>query len=187
VSTCQANVTCAWTWAALVGRYSSAVICRSLCIGGRRSLFVGGRQGDNYECAVIWLVTANQMLNAAATFNLGGQHRARWASNWALALLLTFFYALLASVTLVPSRLSCLFRINCDAANNVWGGALHPQLDLVNNWEATTVMPVHFRWLLLLAMGANTAACFLWQRLAVEGPLADWCRRKYPQRLPMRL
>ena len=58
---------------------------------------------------------------------------------------------------LVPGRISCIWRINCDDENAV-AGVMSTNPVPINNPFHTTVMPTHFRWMLVAIMSANAAA-----------------------------
>jgi hypothetical protein len=55
-------------------------------------------------------------------FNLGYKHRKPWVFNWRLMCFLFIFLFIQFFITLYPSKLSCLFRINCinQDAVRVW-------------------------------------------------------------------
>lgn len=68
---------------------------------------------DNYEAGTVFLVTGYQYISAAIVYNFGYVHRSSWFKNYVLALLVLGFTIIHIYITLVPSNLSCFFRINC--------------------------------------------------------------------------
>ena len=82
--------------------------------------------GDNYESSVIFLVTGYQYISSAMTFNFGYNFRAGWFKNRLFVALVCVFTCIHFYITLVPSKLSCVFRVNC--SNEVRGVpfSIHP-------------------------------------------------------------
>lgn len=68
---------------------------------------------DNYEAETIFLVTGYQYISAATIYNFGYDFRAAWIKNYILVLLVLGYTIIHVYITLVPSKLSCFFRINC--------------------------------------------------------------------------
>jgi len=54
-------------------------------------------------------------------FNFGFRHREPWAKNYWFMLFLLGFFVVHCIVIFVPSKLSCLFRINCNNENSLPG------------------------------------------------------------------
>lgn len=89
------------------------------------------KKADNYEAAVISIVSLFQLINSAAIFNFGFDYRAAWKKNiWVLfywiAGLVVSFLILFAPYLFV----SCLFRINCGDNS------------LLERWSAWNILPV---------------------------------------------
>lgn len=118
--------------------------------------------GDNYESEVIWLVSGYQYISSAMAFNYGFEFRQGWFRNYVFVGLVVVFTATHVVAILVPSRLSCIFRVNCDNSN-VGGG------DPIQNVFNTTLMPVEFRWKLLVYIIVNTAAVQAYEYFVVNG------------------
>ena len=124
-------------------------------------------RSQNYDAAVLLLIAASQMSAAGALVNFGSDFRQSWWRNYGLAMVYLAACALIAFLTLTSNWLTCLFFINCD--QSAFAGA--------NN-----VMPVSFRLLLLILLGANMLAVLLFERLLVLGPFSRWVRTKLPRR-----
>jgi magnesium-transporting ATPase (P-type) len=143
--------------------------------------------GDNYESTTIWLITGAQMLHSAAAFNFGGKHRAMWIENWKLVAFLAAFYLLHLLVLLYPSKISCIFRVNCDDWNALPSVlSIYTVNPIDNDWH-TTLMPVSFRIKLLVIMIANLGAACLYEYLVVAGPIGEMFRKWKPHTRTLRL
>ena len=118
--------------------------------------------GDNYEAEVLFIVTGYQYISSAMTYNFGYSFRGAWIKNYILVAFALCFTIIHFYITLVPSWLSCTFRVNCTNADvkrtllsflTNYGEPMS-----INNKFNTTVMPVTFRWVLIGIMLGNTAA-----------------------------
>lgn len=69
--------------------------------------------GDNYESTVLFVVVGYQFISSAMTFNFGYNFREGWFKNHFFVALCCLFTILHFYVTLVPGKLSCMFRVNC--------------------------------------------------------------------------
>ena len=124
--------------------------------------------GDNYEAETLFLVTGLQYITTAMAYNFGYEFRQGWRKNKWFVISAWFFVAFHVYVTLVPGKLSCIFRVNCDNDNvlySVANGATIP----IQNYFNTTVMPVSFRWTLLVIMAVNTLVIIGWDYFVVNG------------------
>jgi len=142
--------------------------------------------GDNYESSVIFLVSGAQYLSSSMAFNFGHKHREPWLYNRSLMVLLIIFFAIHLTVLFYPSKLSCLFRVNCQNEDSV-GRVLSGCRDKISNDWNTTVMPMDFRVTLFLIILFNTLAAVAWEMLLVVGPLGRFFRTHFPQRRPLNL
>lgn len=141
--------------------------------------------GDNYESTVIFLVSGLQFLSSAMAYNFGYEHRAAWYMNRRFAILSISFSFIQFYITLVPGKLSCLFRVNCLNDNLVLqvtsegGDKLVP----LQNPYASTVMPVSFRWTLTVIMFANSMANMMWEYYIVNGLVPRIIRNRKKKQL----
>jgi len=150
--------------------------------------------GDNYESSVIFLITGAQYFTSAMAYNFGFRFRQSWLTNWKFVLLLCAWIPIHWYITLVPSQLSCLFRINCEdpgpwndnVDNRLRAATTDEVYDIVNGWH-TTVMPYSFRWLIVGLIIANAAAIMLWEYAIVLGPVGRWFREMFRQTTPLKL
>ncbi len=125
--------------------------------------------GDNYEESVIFLVTGYQYISSAMAYNFGYEHRAGWFRNWRFAIISIGLSIIQFYIALVPSNLSCLFRVNCDNINVVTQVIQGPAP--IANSYATTVMPVEFRWVIAGIMMANLVGSMTYEYFFVNGIL----------------
>ncbi|CAB9524521.1 Probable cation-transporting ATPase 13A4 [Seminavis robusta] len=123
---------------------------------------------DNYEITVIFLVTGFQCLCSAMTMNFGYEFRRWWGRNWSFAVLVIGFTILHFFITLVPSKVSCIWRINCEN-EDVVRSVTSPDLAPIFNPFNTTVMPMSFRWKLVFIMVGNGVAVALYDYFIVNG------------------
>eukprot|EP00457_Paulinella_chromatophora_P000588 gb/GEZN01000588.1/.p1 GENE.gb/GEZN01000588.1/~~gb/GEZN01000588.1/.p1 ORF type:complete len:1220 (+),score=191.62 gb/GEZN01000588.1/:86-3661(+) len=142
--------------------------------------------GDNYESSTIFLISGWQYVASAMAFNFGGLHRAGWFNNYRFVALVIFFSCMHFYITMVPSHLSCLFRINCDNENVVPFVTTMGKVPIQNHWN-TTVIPVSFRWTLVFIMIANTVVIMAWEKVVIYGSVGNWVRRNYPRKRFLRL
>lgn len=134
--------------------------------------------GDNYESSVLFLVSGLQYISSAMAYNFGYEHRASWFMNWRFAILSISFSFMQFYIALVPSSLSCLFRVNCendDVVRQVTSGK--NDLLPIQNPYATTVMPLDFRWTIAGIMFANLVSVMIWEYFFVNG-IFKHCKRK---------
>eukprot|EP00808_Paulinella_micropora_P009157 g5379.t1 len=161
--------------------------CRKWTIADKfAGLSVANAIGDNYETSVIFIISGWQYVASAMAFNFGGKHRSAWLANHRFVLLVVMFALMHVVITLVPGHLSCVFRVNCDNENVVPFIISMGKLPIQNRWN-TTVMPVPFRWLLLLLIVVNTALVMLWERVVIYGGVGDWFRQSHPRKRFLKL
>lgn len=123
--------------------------------------------GDNYESEVIWLVTGFQYFASAMALNFGFEFRDAWYKNYWFVFFSAAFLFMHFYVTLVPGKLSCFWRVNCDNENVVIG--VTDEVLPIQNPFNTTVMPVPFRWGLIFLMTANLACLMCYEYFVVNG------------------
>jgi cation-transporting ATPase 13A3/4/5 len=124
--------------------------------------------GDNYEAEVIFLVSGYQYISSAMAFNYGYQYRQSWARNYVFVALAAAFTVMQFFITVVPSRLSCFWRVNCDNNDAVrWVTKISPVA--IQNAFNTTVMPQSFRWKLLVYIIFNTITVQAYEYFVVNG------------------
>ena len=137
--------------------------------------------GDNYESEVIFLVSGYQYVASAMAYNFGYSHRAAWWKNYKFV----FFAALWTYVhfyaTLVPGRLSCLFRVNCVNEDVVVNASELMKVPL-NNPYNTTLLPLEFRWSIFGVMIANAILLISWDYFVVYGPVGKSIVASYYKR-----
>jgi len=122
---------------------------------------------DNYETEVIWLISGYQYISTAMAYNFGFEFRAAWIRNYifvALSLLWTIVHYY---VVLVPSRLSCFFRVNC-VNEDTTRGVLTGHEPVNNPWNHT-VMPESFRNLIAGIITLNLFCNLGWEYFIVNG------------------
>jgi len=74
------------------------------------------KKGDNYDCAVVFLVLSTQLVTAGYAGSLGAEHRKNVLKDWALTLTFGVVMALLVVMVIGgPSDFHCIMRTNCDS------------------------------------------------------------------------
>eukprot|EP00301_Raphidiophrys_heterophryoidea_P007259 c12832_g1_i1.p1 GENE.c12832_g1_i1~~c12832_g1_i1.p1 ORF type:complete len:1368 (+),score=403.79 c12832_g1_i1:102-4205(+) len=136
--------------------------------------------GDNYESSVIFLVSGAQYITSAMAFNFGLKFRAPWLFNWRFVILCVCYLTVHFVVIMVPSKLSCIFRVNCEAEHIV-RGATTPELIPIQNTINTTLMPVEFRRALIGIIVGNMVAIMAWEYFIVNGVVGRWVRSRHRQ------
>ena len=104
-------------------------------------------------------------------FNFGYEHRAGWFMNWRFVILSIGFSIIQFYIALVPSKLSCLFRVNCvndDVVRQVTTGGGDNLVPLQTPY-ANTILPVEFRWVIASLMFTNLIAIMVWEYYVVNG------------------
>lgn len=109
---------------------------------------------DNYESEVVFLMVLAQCIIAAVISSFGYEFRQPGYRNYLFVMIALGAAAIHVYITLVPSPLSCLFRVNCSNEDLV-RGINNKELQPIGNFYNTTVMPVEFRFELLAIMFAN--------------------------------
>lgn len=136
--------------------------------------------GDNYESEVLFLVTGYQYISSAMTYNFGYEFRQAWIFNYLFVFFVAVYTFIQFYITMVPSKLSCFFRVNCENKDVVHGiGDLLP----IQNAFNTTVMPYDFRVKILVIMITNTIAIMAFEYFVVNGVRQYWAAKKRSQQL----
>lgn len=137
--------------------------------------------GDNYESEIIFLVSGYQYISSAIAFNFGYSHRAAWFKNYWFLCFAFIWTVLHYTVILEPGKTSCLFRVNCVNENVV-----HPVIgdkQPLNNPYNTTLLPLDFRWLIILLVTLNAALNICWDYFVVYGPIGEYITNMYRKKL----
>jgi magnesium-transporting ATPase (P-type) len=150
---------------------------------------------DNYETQVVFLLTGYQLLSAAVTFNVGYEFRQAWWRNYSFVVLAAGSIFIHVYITLVPGRMSCLWRVNC-VDDYVIRGVVTPDPFPISNpfhstvglWYScgqtslltlfptkTQVMPVSFRWKLVFVAFCNSLCIVLYDYCFVNVLRRWWC------------
>jgi hypothetical protein len=123
--------------------------------------------GDNYEAEVMFLVTGFQYIASAVVFNFGFEFRQNWFRNyWFVAIVFVYSFVHFY-ITLIPGRLSCVFRVNCDSEHIVISAGSWSVIPIQNVFN-TTIMPLSFRYGLIIIMMANLVSIITWECLVVN-------------------
>jgi len=133
--------------------------------------------GDNYESSVIFLVSGAQYITSAMAFNFGLKYRAPWLFNWRFVILCVCYLTVHFTVIMVPSKLSCIFRVNCEG-DDIVRGATTPELIPIQNSINTTLMPVEFRRGIIGIIVGNLVAIMAWEYFIVNGFVGRWIRSR---------
>jgi magnesium-transporting ATPase (P-type) len=170
------------TMASTVGVLAINVIFTGIAIGilSSRNWYQCGRQwsgddisnvlviGDNYEAQTLFIMMAYQLIATAVTYNFGYEFRASWFRNKWFVILVAIFTALHVFVILVPGTISCLFRMNCSNEHVLPSVATWKRFAIQNHWN-TTLMPVGYRFTMLILIALNTLAVVCWDFFVVNG------------------
>ena len=123
--------------------------------------------GDNYEASVIFIISGYQYMSSAAAFNFGYSFRQNWFRNYVFVYFFLLWTAVQFSSTLSTSKLSCIWRLNCDN-DHVVRSVTSSEPEPISNIYNTTVMPVGFRWLLVGLMVSNLILNCAWDYFIVN-------------------
>jgi magnesium-transporting ATPase (P-type) len=124
--------------------------------------------GDNYEAQTVFIITASQYMSTAAAFNYGYEFRQAWYKNYWFVSLASFYTAIQIFVLLVPSKLACLWRINCENENVLYSIVQGRHVPIQNDWN-TNLLPMSFRWVLLVIIVLNALSTSGWDYFIVNG------------------
>ena len=106
-------------------------------------------------------------MSSAAAYNFGYTFRANWFRNYVFVSFFALFSAIHFAATLTNTKLSCIWRLNCDNDHAVrWVTSPDPE-PIYNNFN-TTVMPMSFRVVLCVLMIANLIANCAWDYFVVN-------------------
>ena len=123
--------------------------------------------GDNYETEVLFLVGGYQYIISAAVFNFGYEFRSNWFRNYAFVSLVLGYTLVHFYITLVPSKLSCVWRVNC-VNKDVRVGVTDTKIPIQNAFN-TTVMPTFFQRGVVGIMIGNAVALMAYEYFIVNG------------------
>lgn len=129
--------------------------------------------GDNYESEVLFLVTGFQYISSAMVYNFGYEFRKGWFSNYIFVILVSIYSGIMFYITMVPGKLSCVWRVNCVNENVVRGVTAHVPFPIQNPFN-TTIMPNDFRVKILALMIVNTVAIMAFDFFVVNGLRRRW-------------
>lgn len=137
---------------------------------------------DNYEGSISGIMTTFQILHASCALSLGSKYRAGfWKNRYYLAIY--FFTITVFTLTIIsgPNPLGCAFRINCgtrDALESLGYTNISFSLpETYHNSSGHNVMPVYFRWIVVLLAYLNLAAIALWEGQVILGPGRQWFKK----------
>jgi hypothetical protein len=71
--------------------------------------------GDNYETSVLFIVGGFQFIASSIALNFGYTWRAAWYKNYWFLVFASIFAAVHVTMTMYPSKLSCIWRVNCSS------------------------------------------------------------------------
>jgi cation-transporting ATPase 13A3/4/5 len=136
--------------------------------------------GDNYEGAVIGLLTTFQILHTSCAYNLGVQYRQGFLKNKPFILIYGFLAFLLSLIVLLdPNPIGCMFKVNCGTKESlealgyqVWFKAPTQYFNAIGH----NVMPIGFRYFIIFLSMINLAALLAWEGIVILGPVRKWAR-----------
>lgn len=128
--------------------------------------------GDNYETSVIFIITGYQYISSAAAYNFGYTFRANWCRNYVFVFFFLLWTCFQFAATLSASEFSCIWRVNCDN-DHVVRSVTSTEPEPINNNFNTTLMPTHFRWVLVALMVVNLVLNCAWDYFVVNRTLMD--------------
>lgn len=151
---------------------------------------------DNYEGAVTGLITAAQIIHSACAFNIGNRYREGfWKNTKFLAIYATALSCLYAVMLFDPNPLSCIFHINCGTSDalhklgyNIWFEAPTAYFSAIGH----NVIPINFRFTLVLISLVNLGLLLLWEGYFILGPVRQWANnfangRWQVKKIPLRI
>lgn len=109
-----------------------------------------------------------QYVSSAMAFNFGYEFRRGWFHNRVFVFFASLYTFFQFYITLVPGKLSCIWRVNCENPDVVRGVTAGDPLPIQNPFN-TTVMPVDFRWKLIAVMVSNAIALAMYEYFVVNG------------------
>lgn len=136
--------------------------------------------GDNYEATVVFLVSGYQYITSGMAFNFGYKDRAGWIYNWRFIFFIVAWTVVHFTIILYPSTLSCFFRVNCENKNVLRGATSDDLVPIQNAWNHT-VMPLHFREILLVIVIMNGVTLCLYEYFIVNGFVAEYVKTFFPK------
>ncbi|KAJ3217373.1 hypothetical protein HDU67_008075 [Dinochytrium kinnereticum] len=147
--------------------------------------------GDNFEGAVTGIIGTFQIIHAAAVYNIGHTYRRGFFRNWIFILVWLAIVFILSFITLAdPNPMSCLFHVNCgtpealEALNRERGTSYATRFlgvpDNYHSFAGHNVMPMAFRWQVLVLSFANLVALVLFQWIGVLGFGRRFAQKRFP-------
>ncbi|KAJ2995705.1 hypothetical protein HDV02_000543 [Globomyces sp. JEL0801] len=135
---------------------------------------------DNYEGAILGVLTMFQILHSSCVFNLGNKYRQGFWKNRIFILAYATGCALLSGLVLSdPNALTCLFHINCGTEESLINlgyvvNFITPS-EYFNN-IGHNVIPVQFRWVILVFAFFNLLALLFWEKVVILGPVRQFAK-----------
>ena len=82
---------------------------------------------DNYEGALLGILTAFQIIHSSCAFSLGSKYRQGFFGNRMYLVIYAAFFSILSAVVLAdPNPVSCVFHINCGTRDALVGLRYNP-------------------------------------------------------------
>lgn len=130
-----------------------------------------------FSLLIYSLVTGFQYFATGMAFNFGYEFRQGWLRNYWFVLFVTVFTFLHFYATMVPGKLSCFWRLNCENENVVNGVTAREKMPIQNPFN-TTLMPESFRAKILVIMIANLISIVVYEYFIVNGLRRRWAMKK---------
>jgi hypothetical protein len=125
----------------------------------------------------IALIVEYRLQIAAMAYNFGYEFRRAWIRNYVLVSLVSVYTVIQFYITLVPSRLSCVFHVNCVNEQSVRSVVTAEPIPIQNPFN-TTVMPPAFRNGLIGLMVGNIIAVCGYEYFVVNGTRRYYGRKR---------
>lgn len=124
--------------------------------------------GDNYESETLFIVSGYQYISTAMAYNFGYEFRQGWFRNTWFVCLVIVYTLVHYWITVFPGNLSCLFRVNCENQYVFYSVSSGKHVPIQNAFN-TTLMPVNYRFILVMLVTMNTILNMAWDYFVVNG------------------
>lgn len=136
---------------------------------------------DNYEGAMLGVLTSFQILHSSCAFSMGSKYREGFFKNRLYLFVYVMLFTMLSAILLLdPNPVGCIFHINCGtkSALELLGykvGFEAPKLYF--SGIGHNVFPTYFRWSIWIMTVLNLIAIMTWEGIFILGPFRTWARR----------
>jgi hypothetical protein len=136
---------------------------------------------DNYEGAMLGILTTFQIFHSSCAFAIGEKYRRGFFQNKTYIAVYLLFFGILSFLLLAdPNQLGCLFHINCGTRSALESARYKVNFMAPAEYYSSighNVFPLYFRIVILIMSVLNLMCILFWEKVVVLGPVRLWTKK----------